>query len=265
MPALFFVGMKNQLVLLFLFFTLLSFSQEKRIRITGKVSFDTAVISDVHVINKNTEQGTNTNDNGWFEIPVMIGDSLQFTHINLKNKQIIITKEIFTKRNLEIVLEENTYALDGFTLEKPRSIFYVDPQMVRPPIVNAKTLTLPYAKTTVQKDHSILKFRSGGTISIDNLFNSLNGNNKRRKELNKISQEDNTLYNIRRHFTDDFFITDLQIKKKHINPFLNYCVKKNIIAYFKRNEHIQLTQVLIDQSNTFSQKINSDSIIAIKK
>ena len=75
--------------------------------------------------------------------------------------------------------------------------------MVRPPIVNAKTLNLPYAKTTVQKDNSILKFRSGGTVSIDNLFNALNGNNKRRKELNKISQEDNTLYNIRRHFTDD--------------------------------------------------------------
>lgn len=257
--------MKNQLVLLFLFFTLLSFSQEKRIRIHGNVTFNNTVISDVHVINKNTEQGTNTNDNGWFEIPAMVGDSLQFTHINLKNKQVIITKEILKKRNLEIVLEENTYALDGFTLEKPRSIFYVDPQMVRPPIVNAKTLNLPYAKTTVQKDHSILKFRSGGVVSIDNLFNALNGNNKRRKELNKISQEDNTLYNIRRHFTDDFFITDLQIKKKHINPFLNYCIKKNIIAYFKRNENILLTQVLMDQSKTFPQKINSDTIIATKK
>jgi len=183
--------MKNKLALVFLFFTLLSSSQEKRIRITGKVTFDNTVISDVHVINKNTEQGTITDDNGWFEIPVMIGDSLQFTHINLKSKQIIITKELFKKRNLKISLEENTYALDGFTLEKPKSIFYVDPQMVRPPIVNAKTLNLPYAKTAVKKDHSILKFRSGGTVSIDNLFNALNGNNKRRKELNKISNEDN--------------------------------------------------------------------------
>ena len=257
--------MKNQLVLVFLFFTLLSSSQEKRIRIPGKVTFDNTVISDVHVINKNTEQGTITNDNGWFEIPVAIGDSLQFTHVNLKSKQIIITKELFKKRNLEISLKENTYALDGFTLEKPKSIFYADPQMVRPPIVNAKTLNLPYAKATVKKDHSILKFRSGGTVSIDNLFNALNGDNKRRKELNKISNEDNALFNIRRHFTDDFFITDLQIKKKHINPFLNYCVKKNIIAYFKRNENILLTQVLMAQSKTFPQKINSDSLIAAKK
>ncbi|MGK0448625.1 MAG: hypothetical protein ACJA2M_002424, partial [Polaribacter sp.] len=160
---------------------------------------------------------------------------------------------------------EITYALDGFTLEKPRSIFYVDPQMVRPTIVNAKTLNLPYANTTVKKEYSIVKFRSGAAVSLDNLINSLNGNNKRRKELNKISQEDNALSNIRTYFTDDFFITDLQIKKKHINPFLNYCVKKNIIAYFKRNENILLTKVLMDQSRLFPQKVNSDSIIVSKE
>jgi hypothetical protein len=257
--------MKNKLVLLFLFFTILSYSQEKRKGINGKILFDKTVLSDVHILNRNTNKGTITNDKGTFEIAVMIGDSLQFTHVNLKSKQLIITKEIFTKRNLEIELNEITYALDGFTLEKPRSIFYVDPQMVRPTIVNAKTLNLPYANTTVKKEYSIVKFRSGAAVSVDNLINSLNGNNKRRKELNKISQEDNALSNIRTYFTDDFFITDLQIKKKHINPFLNYCVKKNIIAYFKRNENILLTKVLMNQSRTFPQKINSDSIIVSKE
>jgi hypothetical protein len=257
--------MKNKLVLLFLLFTILSYSQEKRKGINGKILFDKTVISDVHILNRNTNKGTITSDKGTFEIVVMIGDSLQFTYVNLKSKQLIITKEIFTKRNLEIELNENTYALDGFTLEKPRSIFYVDPQMVRPTIVNAKTLNLPYANTTAKKEYSIVKFRSGAVVSVDNLINSLNGNNKRRKELNKISQEDNALSNIRTYFTDDFFITDLQIKKKHINPFLNYCVKKNIIAYFKRNENILLTKVLMNQSRTFPQKINSDSIIVSKE
>jgi hypothetical protein len=257
--------MKNQPILFFLLFTILSYSQGERKRIHGKILFDKTVLSDVHILNRNTNRGTITNDKGTFEIAVMIGDSLQFTHVNLKSKQLIITKEIFTKRNLEIELNENTYALDGFTLEKPRSIFYVDPQMVRPTIVNAKTLNLPYANTTVKKEYSIVKFRSGAAVSVDNLINSLNGNNKRRKELQKISYEDSVLSNIRTYFTDDFFITDLQIKKKHINPFLNYCVKKNIIAYFKRNENILLTKVLIDQSRTFPQKVNSESIIVSKE
>lgn len=256
--------MKNQLLLFFLFFTVLAYSQEKRKLINGKILFDKTTVSDVHVININTNQGTITNNNGWFEIPVVIGDSLQFTHINYTEKHLVITKEIFAKRNLEVELVENTYALDGFALEKPKSIFYVDPQMIPPPIVNAKTLNLPYANTIAQKDNSIASFRSGAVVSLDNLIGALNGNNRREKELKKITLEDNRLSKIRKHFTDDFFITDLQIKKEHINPFLNYCIKKNIIAYFNKNENIKVTKILMDESKTFPQKMNSDSILVYK-
>ena len=262
---LFFVSMKNLLTLFFIIVTISFYSQEKRKFINGKIEFNNTVVSDVHIVNKNTKQGTIANDNGWFEIPVFIGDSLQFSHINLKSKQLIITKEIFTKKNLVIELEENTYALDEFTLEKQKSIFYIDPQMVRPPIVNAKTLNLPYANTKPKTNNSIIEFSSGGVISIDNLINTLNGNKRRNRIAEKIASEDISLLKIRKYFTDDFFLTDLQIKKEHITPFLNYCIQKNIISYFKRNENILLTKVLMDASRIFPQKIDSDSILASKK
>jgi hypothetical protein len=256
--------MKKSLLFFFLVSSVLVYSQEKRKLINGKILFDKADISDVHIVNKNTNQGTISNVFGWFEIPVSIGDSLQFTHINLKTKQFIITKEVFSKRSLEIELEENTYALEGFTLEKPKSIFYVDPQTICPITVNAKTLNLPYANSTAKKDYSVVKFRSGASVDFGNLINALNGNNKRRKQLEKIVKEDNALSKIRKHFTDDFFITDLQIKKEHINPFLNYCHKKNIISYFNKNENIKVTRILMRESKTFPQKINSDSLLVSK-
>jgi hypothetical protein len=256
--------MKKLLLFYCLLFTVLVFSQEKRKLINGKILFDKSITSDVHVINKNTNQGTISNDFGWFEIPVSIGDSLQFTHINLKAKICIVTKEVFSKRSLEIKLEENTYALEGFTLEKPKSIFYVDPQTIRPINVNAKTLNLPYANNTAKKDYSVVKFRSGASVSLDNLINAFNGNNKRRKQLEKITKEDNVLSKIRKYFTDDFFITDLQIKKEHINPFLNYCHRKNIISYFNKNENIKVTRILMRESKTFPQKMNSDSLLVSK-
>lgn len=265
MTLLFFVAMKNQLLLFLLFFTVISFSQEKRKIIHGKIRFDKTPVSDVNILNLSSNQGTTTNDSGWFEIPVSIGDSLQISHIKLQGKHIIITKEIFVKRNLKIELEENTVALEGFVLEKPKSIFYVDPEMMPPPIVNASTLHLPYADTKAKKDNAIIKFRSGATVNLDNLFNSINGNKRRKKQLEKISLEDDVLAKIRKHFTDDFFITDLQIKKENINPFLNYCYKKNIISYFKRNENIVVTKILMDESKTFPQKVNADSLLALKK
>jgi hypothetical protein len=257
--------MKDHLLLILLFFTIIGYSQKNRTIMNGKILFDNASISDVHVLNKNSNQGTITNDTGWFEIPVYIGDSLQFTHVNLKEKYFTITSEIFNTKELEIKLEEKTYSLNEFTLEKPRSIFYVDPEMMPPPIVNAKTLNLPYANTIVNKDLSVIKFRSGGVISLDNLFNSLNGNNKRKKELQKITLEDDALSKIRKYFTDDFFITDLHIKQEHINPFLNYCFKNNIVTYFNRSENIKVTKILMDESKTFPKKINADTLIVSKK
>ena len=179
----------------------------------------------MHIINKNSHKGTITNDKGQFEIAVIIGDRLQFTHINLKSKQLIISREILNKKNIEIELEENTYALDEFTLEKQKSIFYVDLQMVEPPIINAKTLNLPYANTKPNTNNSIVKLNSGMVLNIDNLINTLNGNKRKKRIVEKIASEDISLVQIRNYFTDDFFITDLQIKKEHINPFSNYCIK----------------------------------------
>lgn len=257
--------MKNKLLLIFLLIAVFGYSQEKSRRISGMILFNKTAVSDVHIINLNTNQGTITNDDGWFEIPVSIGDSLKFTHVNLNEKYLKITKENILNNQIIIYLEEKTYSLNEITLEKPKSIFYIDPEMVPPTIVNAKTLNLPNANTSVKKDNSIVRFRSGGVVSLDNLINSLNGTKRRQKELIKISNEDTELAKIRTYFTDDFFITDLHIKEEFINPFLNYCLAQNITHYFFKNDYLKLTTILMAESKVFPQNINSDSIVVFKK
>ena len=256
--------MRNLSLIYCILFCVLSYSQEKRKIITGKVFFDKDAVSDVHIVNKNSNQGTSTNDFGLFEIPIIIGDTLEFSHINLQSKKVKITKEILEQEIFKITLEGKTYQLEEITLEKPRSIFYVDPEIMPPPKVNAKTLNLPYANTVAKKDYGVVKFKSGGVVSLDNLINALNGNNKRRKELKKITYEDNILSKIRKHFTDDFFITDLNIKQENINPFLNYCFKKNIINHFNKKENIKLTRILMQESRTFPQDKIEISLIKKK-
>ena len=213
------------------------------------------------IINKNSNIGTNTSDLGLFEIPVAIGDTLAFSHINIKHKTIAITKAVFNQEVFIVDVEDKTYVLDEVTLGKAKSIFFVDPEIMPPPTVNAKTLHLPYANTIAKKDYAVVKFRSGGVVSLDNLINALNGNNKRRKQLEKITLEDNRLAKIRKYFTDDFFITDLNIKQESINPFLNYCYKKNIINYFNKNDNLKVTKILMQESKTFPQDKTEVSLI----
>ena len=242
-------------------------SQEKRNLISGKVKLDSLPIHDVHIINLATNLGTISNDYGEFNIPVKLGDRLSVSHLNLNNLIIVITKTNIETLKLTIILSEQITMLDEFTLEKPRGIFDQDKDIMtyNGPPVNAKTLKLPYANIKSKKDKAIFKIRSGAVVSLDNLMNILNGNNKRAKILKKLSIEDEQLLKIRKYFTDDFFITDLQIREDLINSFLNFCVNKNIIHFFKKEDNLILTKILIQESNYFPQKENSEIKLALKK
>jgi alpha-glucosidase (family GH31 glycosyl hydrolase) len=238
--------------------------QEKRTILAGKVMFNNNPIADVHIINKNTTTGTISNGKGLFEIPVRAGDSIYFSHLNLEERRIIISQTNSSKDTFTIQLTEKTYALDEIRLEKSRSILYIESIPNNTPIVNATTLRLPYANSIPKKDNSVFKVRSGGLISIDNLINSLNGNNRRKKLLNKLAKEDAELSQIRKYFTDDFFVSDLKIKKEYINQFLNYCVNKGGISTFKIKNKIELTKLLLEESKAFPHKIENENLFFSK-
>lgn len=256
--------MKNQLLLYFLFISVVSFGQKKQNIISGTILFQNEVIADVHIINKNTNQGSASNDLGTFEIPVSINDTLFVSHINLQKKELIITPEIFKSKSVIIHLEEKINELNEITFERSTGIFYVDKQYLKPPTVNAKTLNLPYANTVARKDESIVSLQSGAAINLENLIGALNGSNRRKKMLKKLTYEDKMLAKIRKHYTDDFFITDLNIKQDEINVFLNYCFKKNVINLFKKDDKIKVTAILMRESKTFPQK-NKTEITLLQK
>lgn len=242
-------------------------AQEKRKLISGEVKLDSLPIHDVHIINLATNTGTISNDFGEFIIPVKLGDRLSVSHLNLNNLIIVITKNNIQSLKLTLVLSEQVTTLKEFTLEKPKGIFDQDKDIMtysRFPI-NAKTLKLPYANTESKEDKAVFKIRSGAVLSLDNLINIFNGSNKRARILKKLSIEDEQLLKIRKYFTDDFFITDLQIRKDLINSFLNFCIDKNIIHFFKKKDNLILAKILIQESKYFPQKQNSEINLAFKK
>ncbi|PQJ73501.1 carboxypeptidase-like regulatory domain-containing protein [Polaribacter butkevichii] len=237
-------------------------AQEKRKIISGKMVLDSLPIVNVHIINQHTKIGTISNDNGIFKIPVRLGDTLFFSHLQYQDKVIIITDKTIVNQKINISLEEKTVVLKEMVLEKQRSIFYQDPEITNysGPVVNAKKLNLPYANTFAKKDKSIVSFSSGAAISLDNLIGALNGSHRREKQMKEMALEDSELEKIRKHFTDDFFITDLKIKKLYINQFLNDCIDKNIIRIFKRDNKLDVIKLLIKESRLFPHRIMEEDI-----
>jgi hypothetical protein len=253
-------------LLLFLFNTAI-LSQEERKFITGEIKLDSFPIHNVHILNRTTNTGTVSNDLGMFMLPVKLGDRLSISHLNLKNRTISITKKNIDALAISIALTNQATLLRAFTLKKTRGIFEQDKDILiyTGPKVNAQTLKLPYANTKISTDDAVFKIQSGAVISLSNLVSVLNGSKKRAKALRKRSFEDTQLVKIRNFFTDDFFITDLHIQEKHINSFLNFCVKKNIIRFFNKKDNLRLTKTLLRESNLFPQEDSSLIEVAFKK
>lgn len=254
------------LFFLLLFSITLVFSQEDRKLIEGLVSFNKLSLKDVHILNKTSEIGTITNDDGKFKILVKKNDTLLISHLNFKNQEILIIDKIIKDRAILINMKDETHVLEEVTINKPKNIFHVDKDiMPQHPTVNAKTLKLPYANSKPKKDDRVIKIRSGFAISLPNLINSLNGNNRRARKANELYKQDKSLQKIRKHFTDDFFVTDLKVKKKYINQFLNYCVSKNIIQLYKKDNQLKLIKVLLKESKTFPHQIEDENTFFTKK
>lgn len=77
-------------------------------------------------MNKNTQIGTISNDDGLFKIPIKENDSLFISHINYKEIFIIVTNKYTSSLNLKIILDEKIEILNEITIGNQKSIFYVD-------------------------------------------------------------------------------------------------------------------------------------------
>ena len=260
--------MKKRIILYITFLiSAFAFTQESKKLIEGVISFNTLPLKDVHIVNKNLEIGTITNDDGEFKIFVRKNDTLFISHLNFKNQQIVITDEIIKDTSILISMKDETTVLEEVTIGKPKSIFHIDKDIMphNAPIVNAITLKLPYANSKPKKDERIVKIETGFSISLTNLINTLNGNKKRAKKAQKLYESDKNLAKIRKLFTDDFFVTDLKIKKQYINQFLNYCTSKNIIKHYKKGNQLKLLRVLLQESKTYAHQIDDEKIMFTKK
>jgi hypothetical protein len=255
---------KLTLLILLIVISNLMFSQEKKsIEIYGSISLDSIPLENVHVINKNTSIGVITNAKGEFKISVSLTDTLFISHINIDNKEINISEEIYRSKKIVLNIEASSYVLEEVFLKKRRSIFYVDPQIMPAYMVNATTLKLPFAKTFAKKDERITKLSlTSASVDLENLINFFNGNTKRAKQLKEIKVVDAELLKIREKLSDFFFEKQLSIQKSYINQFLNFCASKNIISHFNNDNLLKLTEILIRESKIFPhKKLNKETLL----
>lgn len=257
--------MKNNLPLIILiFFCVFVSAQSERRLLIGKVVNDSLSVENIHVINKTTQKAVKTNKEGGFAIPAKIMDTLIFSGVQYKIFYKVISKNDLQKMQVIIKLKPHINFLDEVTIK---------------PISVAKRLNLPNAdkkpKTNLEAridGHSkanvpimLLQTLIGGAGGIDNLYYVLSGKRKKDRKLQKLIEQDKTLarnkntsQKIRKHFKEDFFIYELKIPAKEIDNFIMHCTKYNIISLFNEEKLLEVTEILIQQSDIFLKTIKTE-------
>ena len=241
--------MKQVILLLLVIFWFQGYSQESRIKISGKVRSDSLVVEGAHVINLTSKVGTVSDALGKFKIPVKLNDTILFSDIAFKNIQVIVNEVNIYEKYLEIDFQVNINELDEIIIANNMAGSLGLPNADKEPLSQAERKTNYYKK--------------GGAIS--KLQGLVSGEAKKMRRLQRLAEEDERtrayqiqILNIRGYFKDEFFINTLKIQEEDINNFISHCIQKGVIQMYKGERYLEIIDVFLDSSESFANLKNPD-------
>jgi len=250
---------KNLLVFIFVLTTLLSNSQSDRINIRGNVFNTTIDVEDVHIINKNSENGTITNSNGDFQILVKENDTLLISGVQFYFSEILITGQIITDKFVTIHLIQKINELQEVEVKAhdlTGSLLF-DATAIKDTISKVAPATLDFSMIDFSKpvvnDLDVMDRRKPPDIS--HLTNphfqpgfgaSISIGSIKKKSYLTIPDK------IRNKLGDDFFTKTLELPIEQIEPFINYCLPSGIANLYLQNRKIEMIDVLFKARKNYN-------------
>ncbi|MEM9363789.1 MAG: carboxypeptidase-like regulatory domain-containing protein [Bacteroidota bacterium] len=226
--------MKRNLLLLFLLFSFLGFSQnESEPLVEGEITAKVVnaqsgfVMESVHVINLNKVVGTITNQEGRFTIPAAVNDTLYLSFLGFKSQKVRVTNDMFKFESTEIALTELAYALEEVIVRPYQLTGYLEIDVKNLPINNSYQYSisgLPTSYEAGSKNPSAVTKVLGAILNPADLLRNLFG--KKPRQLRKLRQikEDEDIRNLLASKFDRETLTELlQLEKMDIDDILSNC------------------------------------------
>ncbi|MFK7812915.1 MAG: carboxypeptidase-like regulatory domain-containing protein [Maribacter sp.] len=211
-------------------------AQEYSTKIEGRVYSKDGDVAATHVSNITQNRGTITDMAGYFDISVKLNDTLVFSAIQFKKKEVVVTIEVLKSKKLEIVLAEALTQLNEVVVMPYNLSGELDRDMSRlktGQIITASTEKIPNAniKVATPSERKLYAARTWDLIilpfyiksELDPLFNYFSG---RTKMLNKRVAQDEQIVltnKVRKYYSDSLYIKDLRIPKNKIDDFVYFC------------------------------------------
>ena len=222
-------------------------------------------VVDVHVLNLTTRRATITDKNGYFSITAKINDSLLFSAVQFRNKQLVVTEKIIKSKMLLVTLVSSLTILDEVVVQPYLLTGHINKDMesLEPGLViSASTLELPNAnvKPLIKSERYLLAATSwfnAGKPSIDPIINFLSGRTKRLKRWVDKDGQIARLNRIKEFYPDSLFTYQLKIPKNKIDDFMYFCeADTKFTSLATMNNKLEMWKFLIRKSEVYRQKNN---------
>ncbi|WP_086477771.1 MULTISPECIES: carboxypeptidase-like regulatory domain-containing protein [Arenibacter] len=226
--------MRTFLLILLTLFVSFSYSQEtdtnddlKKLRAVVINAQTDQPMESVHVVNLNQVVGTITNEQGEFQIPAQVNDTLFFTFLGFKSQKVRVTNDMFRFKNTEISLTELAYALEEVIVRPYSLTGYLEIDVKNLPLNTAFQYSISGLSVGYEagsKNPSAVTKVLGAILNPADLLRNLFG--KKPNQMRKLRQmkEDDRIRDLLASKFDRETLTELlQLEKVDIDDILSNC------------------------------------------
>jgi hypothetical protein len=213
-----------KIILLFFLFNNAKAQNGTLTLLKGKVIGQLKDINEIYVLNLRSESSTNTDTNGNFSLFVKVGDTVQFSGLQIVSKKVVLYENDLAKQLYVVVLETKINQLEEVKIIKYENINAVSLGILQRP---AKVFTPAERKLSAAGEfhwYSPLLIPLGG-MSVDGLINSISGRTAMLKKELEIERKESLLLKIENQFQYSFFTEVLKIPVEYVRGFWYYSVE----------------------------------------
>lgn len=217
--------MNRFLAAFFILFTTVVLGQLKNsAEIKGRVNAYASNLEGVFVINLKSEQTVFTNETGDFVVKANVGDTLVFSGLQFKRKEVVLCTEDFQADILNVHLVTMVHELQEVVIRNYNNINAVSVGIISS---NQRKYTPAERKLKTATDLSPSASFSGmvgGSISADPLINLLSGKTAMLKKELEVEKKEFYMAMLEKMFAEAHFTTTLNIPLDFVKGFKYYVV-----------------------------------------
>lgn len=208
--------MNRFLIAYFVFFVGVVFGQHPdSVALKGRVNAYVSNLEGIYVINLKTEQTVFTNETGDFVVKASVGDTLVFSGLQFKRKEIVLCAEDFDKELIEVHLVVRINELNEVVVRSYRGI-------------NAVALGI------IPSDHRVYtpaerKYATASSVrlnpkGLDPIINLISGRSAMLKKEIVVEKKESYIALLEKMFDKEHFINTLHLPLDYIKGFEYYVV-----------------------------------------